>query len=65
MLRLSVWLASIQGICSLLELLLGTETNTSEIVNEMITSVRNYGRCGITGIYVGFTNHSNVGSLSA
>lgn len=45
------------------ELLSGAETDTSEIVNEMITSVKNYGRCGITGVYVGFTNHFNIGSL--
>ena len=30
----------------------------------MITSVRNYGRCGITGVYIGFMNHFNIGSLS-
>lgn len=45
------------------ELMSGAETDTSEIVNEMITSVKNYGRCGITGVYVGFTNHFNIGSL--
>jgi hypothetical protein len=28
-------------------LLLGTKTDTVEIVNEMITSVHKYGRCGI------------------
>lgn len=37
-----------------LELALGLETDTSEIVNKMITSVRSYGRCGITGVHVGF-----------
>ena len=36
------------------ELLLGLETDTSEIVNEMMTSVKSFGRCGITGVYVGF-----------
>jgi len=45
------------------EITLGAETDTSEIVNEMIESVRNYGRCGITGVYVGYTNHFNIGSL--
>ncbi|KAF8854235.1 GroES-like protein [Acephala macrosclerotiorum] len=39
------------------------ETDTSEIVNEMITSVKNFGRCGITGVYVGYTNHFNIGAL--
>ncbi|KAK6951484.1 hypothetical protein Daesc_008019 [Daldinia eschscholtzii] len=42
---------------------LGAETDTSEIVNEMIEGVRNFGRCGITGVYVGYTNHFNIGSL--
>lgn len=52
-----------KGWAHYFELLLGAETDTSEILNEMITSVRNYGRCGITGVYVGFTNHFNIGSL--
>lgn len=34
------------------ELALGLETDTSEILNEMITSVKNYGRVGITGEFV-------------
>lgn len=38
------------------EMLLGFETDTSEIVNEMITSVKSFGRCGITGVYVGFVS---------
>ncbi|KAK5202334.1 hypothetical protein LTR47_011837 [Exophiala xenobiotica] len=46
-----------------LEIAAGLETDTSEIVNEMIESVRNFGRCGITGVYAGFTNHFNIGSL--
>ncbi|KXX81593.1 S-(hydroxymethyl)glutathione dehydrogenase [Madurella mycetomatis] len=46
-----------------LEISLGAETDTSEILNEMIEGVRNYGRAGITGVYVGYTNHFNVGSL--
>lgn len=46
-----------------LEMAVGAETDTSEIVNEMIEGVRNYGRCGITGVYVGYTNHFNIGSL--
>jgi len=29
----------------------------------MIEGVRNYGRVGITGVYVGYTNHFNIGSL--
>lgn len=45
------------------EMAVGAETDTSEILNEMIEGVRNYGRCGITGVYVAYTNHFNVGSL--
>jgi threonine dehydrogenase-like Zn-dependent dehydrogenase len=37
-----------------LEILIGAETDISELVNEMITSVKSFGRCGITGVYVGF-----------
>jgi len=46
-----------------LEIMAGLETDTSEILNEMITSVKNFGRCGVTGVYVGYTNHFNIGSL--
>jgi len=46
-----------------IELGLGLETDTSEIINEMITSVKNFGRCGVTGVYAGFTNHFNIGAL--
>jgi len=52
-----------KGWAHYFELMLGMETDTSEIVNEMITSVKNFGRCGITGVYVGYTNHFNIGSL--
>ncbi|ETN44635.1 uncharacterized protein HMPREF1541_10305 [Cyphellophora europaea CBS 101466] len=45
------------------ELLLGAETDTSEIINEMIASVKNFGRVGVTGVYVGFMNHFAIGSL--
>ncbi|TQV91559.1 alcohol dehydrogenase [Cordyceps javanica] len=46
-----------------LEMAAGLETDTSELVNEMIESVRSFGRCGVTGIYAGYTNHFNIGSL--
>lgn len=52
-----------KGWAHYFELMLGAETDTSEILNEMITSVKNFGRCGVTGVYVGFTNHFNIGSL--
>jgi threonine dehydrogenase-like Zn-dependent dehydrogenase len=45
------------------EITVGAETDTSEIINEMIEGVRNFGRCGVTGVYVGYTNHFNIGSL--
>ena len=34
------------------------EKDTSELVNEMITSVRNVRRCGITGVYIGFVSYN-------
>lgn len=52
-----------KGWAHYFEMLLGAETDTSEIINEMITSVKSFGRVGITGVYVGFTNHFNIGSL--
>ncbi|KAH4415991.1 hypothetical protein HBH92_066790 [Parastagonospora nodorum] len=52
-----------KGWAHYFEMMLGLETDTSELVNEMIASTRNFGRCGITGVYVGFTNHFNIGSL--
>ncbi|KAF2868796.1 chaperonin 10-like protein [Massariosphaeria phaeospora] len=52
-----------KGWAHYFEMALGLETDTSEIVNEMISSTRNFGSCGITGVYVGFTNHFNIGSL--
>ena len=52
-----------KGWAHYFEMQLGAETDTSELINEMITSVKSFGRCGITGIYVGFTNHFNIGSL--
>jgi len=45
-----------KGWAHYFEMMLGMETDTSEIINEMITSVRNFGRCGITGVYVGFVS---------
>lgn len=43
-----------KGWAHYFEMMLGMETDTSEIVNEMLTSVKNFGRCGITGVYVRF-----------
>jgi threonine dehydrogenase-like Zn-dependent dehydrogenase len=47
-----------KGWAHWLEMAVGAETDTSEILNEMIEGVRNYGRCGVTGIYVGYVSHS-------
>ncbi|KAH8916106.1 GroES-like protein [Atractiella rhizophila] len=46
-----------------IEIATGLETDTSELLNEMITSTRAWGRCGITGVYAGFVNHLNIGSM--
>lgn len=45
-----------KGWAHYFEMMLGLETDTSELVNEMITSTRNFGSCGITGVYVGFVS---------
>nr|POE79969.1 s-(hydroxymethyl)glutathione dehydrogenase [Quercus suber] len=52
-----------KGWLHAIEIATGLETDTSEILNEMIESVRNFGSVGITGVYVGYTNHFNIGSL--
>jgi threonine dehydrogenase-like Zn-dependent dehydrogenase len=48
-----------KGWAHYFELLLGAETDTSEIVNEMIESVKSFGRCGITGVYAGYVSCLN------
>ncbi|KAK3670134.1 hypothetical protein LTR78_009981 [Recurvomyces mirabilis] len=52
-----------KGWLHTIEMAAGLETDTSEILNEMIESVKNFGSVGITGVYVGYTNHFNIGSL--
>ncbi|OBT40298.1 hypothetical protein VE00_09654 [Pseudogymnoascus sp. WSF 3629] len=42
---------------------LGLENDTPELINEMIESVRGFGRCGVTGVYAGYCNGFNIGSL--
>jgi threonine dehydrogenase-like Zn-dependent dehydrogenase len=39
------------------------ETDPSEMLDEMIYSVRKGGRISIVGVYVGYTNHFNIGAL--
>lgn len=41
----------------------GIATDTSDIVNEMIKAVKSFGRCGVTGVYVGNCDESNIGSV--
>ncbi|KAJ5340453.1 hypothetical protein N7541_009577 [Penicillium brevicompactum] len=43
-----------KGWAHYFEQMLGMETDTSELLNEMITSVRSFGRVGVTGIYAGY-----------
>lgn len=43
-----------KGWAHYFERLFGMETDTPELINEMITSVRAFGRCGITGVYAGY-----------
>lgn len=38
------------------------ETDTADMLNEMITSVRKGGRISIVGVYAGFVNHLNIGA---
>ncbi|EHA28570.1 hypothetical protein CBS63078_8740 [Aspergillus niger] len=52
-----------KGWAHYFEMLLGMETDTSEMLNEMITAVRPFGRVGVTGVYAGYTNHFNIGAL--
>lgn len=46
-----------KGWAHKMEIAVGAETDTSEILNEMVESVRSFGRCGVTGIYVGYASH--------
>lgn len=54
-----------KGWAHYFELMLGMETDTSEIVNEMITSVKSFGRCGITGVYAGFVSTAFIHNTSS
>ncbi|KAK4105099.1 GroES-like protein [Parathielavia hyrcaniae] len=52
-----------KGYAHKLELWVGAEQDTSEMINECLMSTRKFGTVGIIGDYIGFTNHFNVGSL--
>jgi len=45
------------------ELALGMETDTGDILTEIITAVRPFGKVSIVGAYVGTTNHFPIGAL--
>jgi len=45
-----------KGLLHKAEIALGLETDTSELLNEMIESVKSYGRIGVTGLYVGYVS---------
>lgn len=53
-----------KGWAHWLEIAVGMETDTSEILNEMVEGVRNYGRCGVTGIYVGYVSFKSSQAAS-
>lgn len=52
-----------KSILQKVEIAVGLETDTSDIINEMVYSTRPYGRVGITGVYSGFTNHFPIGKV--
>jgi len=52
-----------KGYLAAFEIAVGLQTDTCEIINEMILAVRKFGRIGVTGVYAGFTNHFNIGSV--
>ncbi|KAH9541979.1 hypothetical protein CY35_14G090800 [Sphagnum magellanicum] len=53
----------VESLVHKLETTLNLETDTSEIVNEIIYTVRKAGRVSIVGVYAGFANHFNVGAM--
>jgi len=54
-----------KGWAHTFEIMAGMETDTSEILNEMIESVQAFGRVGITGVYVGYVSLSCAHVVSA
>lgn len=48
-----------KGWAHYFEMLLGMETDTSEMLNEMITAVRPFGRVGVTGVYAGYVRDNH------
>ena len=52
-----------KGWAHYFEMMIGAETDTSEILNEMISSVKSFGRVGVTGVYVGYVSTSPFSSV--
>ncbi|KAM7182824.1 GroES (chaperonin 10)-like protein [Rhypophila sp. PSN 637] len=52
-----------KGFVHKVELAVGMEQDTSEMINEAIYSTKKFGRVGVIGDYVGFTNHFNIGAV--
>jgi len=46
-----------------IEIAVGLETDTADILTECITSVRKFGHVSIIGVYSGFTNHFPIGAM--
>ncbi|KAG0610437.1 hypothetical protein M758_7G065400 [Ceratodon purpureus] len=46
-----------------LEVLMGLETDSTEVINEIMYGVRKGGRIGLVGAYAGFANHFNIGAF--
>lgn len=53
-----------KGWAHYFETLLGFETDTSELLNEMLTSVKSFGRVGVTGVYAGYVRIHHFSFLS-
>ena len=54
---ISLNLIDLQNPVHKVEVALGMETDTSEIINELIYSVRKGGRIGIVGDYIGYSKY--------
>jgi threonine dehydrogenase-like Zn-dependent dehydrogenase len=52
-----------QGILHKVERAVGMETDTSEILNEIIMCVKKFGTISVIADYVGYTNHLNIGAI--
>ncbi|KXJ86014.1 chaperonin 10-like protein [Microdochium bolleyi] len=46
-----------------LQLVIGLESDTGETIYVLVESVRCFGRCGITAVYVGYANQVNLDAL--